>query len=94
MNQTATGFTVACQEGFDGGLRQVFMLRVARPGTQGRNLTAGTPVFQVRGGDTGRRMKEGREKGGWVGRRAEKERRYAGVMKEGTQGNREVIMLR
>ncbi|KAK8394370.1 hypothetical protein O3P69_006516 [Scylla paramamosain] len=47
MNQTATGFTVACQEGFDGGLRQVFMLRVARPGTQGRNLTAGTPVFQV-----------------------------------------------
>lgn len=48
QNQTATGFTVACQEGFDGGLRQVFMLRVARPGTQGRNLTAGTPVFQVR----------------------------------------------
>ncbi|XP_050693474.1 nephrin-like [Eriocheir sinensis] len=47
QNQTATGFTVACQEGFDGGLRQVFMLRVARPGTQGRNLTAGTPVFQV-----------------------------------------------
>lgn len=26
----------------------MFMLRVARPGTQGRNLTAGTPVFQVR----------------------------------------------
>ncbi|KAK3887433.1 hypothetical protein Pcinc_008436 [Petrolisthes cinctipes] len=47
LNQTASGFTVACQEGFDGGLKQVFMLRVARPGTLGHNLTAGHPVFQV-----------------------------------------------
>ncbi|XP_071523294.1 protein turtle homolog B-like isoform X2 [Panulirus ornatus] len=46
-NQTSTGFSVACQAGFDGGLRQVFLLRVARPGTQGHNLTAGHPVFQV-----------------------------------------------
>ncbi|KAK4302563.1 hypothetical protein Pmani_025352 [Petrolisthes manimaculis] len=47
LNQTASGFTVACQEGFDGGLKQVFMLRVARPGTMGHNLTNGHPVFQV-----------------------------------------------
>nr|XP_045612714.1 uncharacterized protein LOC123767187 [Procambarus clarkii] len=47
LNQTSTGFSVACQAGFDGGLRQVFLLRVARPGTQGHNLTAGDPIFQV-----------------------------------------------
>lgn len=46
-NQTSTSFSVACQAGFDGGLRQIFVLRVARPGTQGHNHTAGQPVFQV-----------------------------------------------
>ncbi|XP_042888534.1 nephrin-like [Penaeus japonicus] len=46
-NQTSTSFSVACQAGFDGGLRQLFVLRVARPGTQGHNHTAGQPVFQV-----------------------------------------------
>ncbi|XP_066978327.1 neural cell adhesion molecule 1-like isoform X2 [Macrobrachium rosenbergii] len=46
-NQTSNSFIVACQKGFDGGLHQVFFLRVAQPGTQGHTLTGAQPVFQV-----------------------------------------------
>ncbi|KAK7083635.1 hypothetical protein SK128_026176 [Halocaridina rubra] len=48
-NQSSGSFSVRCQAGFDGGLHQLFMLTVAQPGTQGRNLTASHPIFQVDG---------------------------------------------
>ncbi|KAK7073995.1 hypothetical protein SK128_004910 [Halocaridina rubra] len=46
-NQTTTSFQVSCDRGFDGGLPQVFYLRVAQPGTRGHTLSGVSPVFQV-----------------------------------------------
>ncbi|CAL4120152.1 unnamed protein product, partial [Meganyctiphanes norvegica] len=47
-NQSATGFHVSCHPGFDGGLKQIFLLRVAQLGTEGTNVSAGEPEFIVR----------------------------------------------